>query len=299
MESMRDEPNIGPALCQFGWQALQPGVWQRSTPRGPVRLERVAQHALWDYYAISSSVLPTVTRGRHLRDNVELAGPAKFVAIGRNVICRCDVPSSLPAGKRTSVSSFDAAPVDAAYWVRSINERVTDVPVAPVEDVDLECVRRLIDETGRTVSRDAARLLIHVQQPGAFCQIRFERDARRCWCFVADLLEVGNTRSRICRAATRLASEANRRLPGVRFVFAGRPQSTLRCEVCFGRTMVPSDWLAAALEAVDTAIALTLRELQALRDPALARLFTAVSTAQPPSGQKGDPHASLVNVTRP
>jgi hypothetical protein len=75
-----------------------------------------------------------------------------------------------------------------------------------------------------------------------------------------------------------LANEANARLPLARFAIHSRDgRATLGAEVGFGGTLVGGTWLVAALCVLETAVSLTARELESLRDTELATLLLAAS----------------------
>ena len=46
-----------------------------------------------------------------------------------------------------------------------------------------------------------------------------------------------------------------------------------------GRALIPGLWLSTALDVVETAVALLARELEAVRDPQLAKLVLAYPAA--------------------
>jgi hypothetical protein len=216
-----------------------------------------------------------------LEDNASLAGPAKFVAApGRRLpICRCDVPREPTQDTLLPASAGDIDPW--SLWARSVTSLASGARGAPGEALDVSSSANLLQQAGWVATAEADQVLVHVQRPGLFRQVHIEQTRDEGARISADLADLqGLCRSRR-RAIMRLATAANRRLPLARFVTTRPPHSqVLRCEVHWGVSLVSGAWLIAAIEAVETAIVLTAREMQAaVRDTELARLMVAAPAA--------------------
>jgi hypothetical protein len=75
-----------------------------------------------------------------------------------------------------------------------------------------------------------------------------------------------------------LAHEANARLPLVRMAVVASPKCmTLRAEVSFGSALITGSLLLHSLHVFETAVGLTAREFEALRDVELARLVLSAA----------------------
>jgi hypothetical protein len=278
---MSDDHALADVLRWFGWRLCGEAAWSRPTPMGSAQLQRLHEGTTWHRYEISGGSITAPSVGRYLHVNGLLPGPFKFVAQPRDgVRCRCDWPALEPdlSSDLPPAPGITAEPW-SVQWVRAVTRFVEGRELGAPHALDLaELVERLT-HSGRSATRDGDRVLVHFQRPGAFAQIRCELDPRVGPRLAADLLTLAGRRSSSHRAAVRLAAEANRRLPWVRFALGESEPPVLSCEVCFGDALIPSAWLAVALEALEAAMSLTLREMQALRDPTLARLLVAVPTA--------------------
>jgi hypothetical protein len=273
--------DISSVLPCLGWQEQGPSQWRRHTALGAAGLSCLHASSTWLRFTISGGYVTAPSAGRYLHHNGMLPAPVKFVRDRQGgVQCRVDVP-------QPALDTDDGRPSNLSEgWeplnfqlVRAVTQLVDGCESSAGSAFDPEQVVDQLTQLGRSASRDGQRALVHVGLPGAFGQIRCEQDARIGPRLAADLLtlEVGSTR--LHRAAIRLAAEANRRLPLVRFALTTTHPTVLYCEVCLGRVTIPGAWLTVALETMETAMTLTLRELQALRDPTLAQLLLAVSTA--------------------
>lgn len=287
-EPTADEPyelcadvTLDDSLRAFGWHRCDDGTWRRATSSGCAQLRDMRAMAAWRRFDISGDAMTRPTSGRYLHKNSRLAGPIKYAATARgDVRCRSDLPQAV-ANMDDHMFPSGLVPVESrtVQWVRAITQWVDGETPGPGQTIDLDQLVDYLTQCGRSASRDGDRVLIHFHLPGAFGQIRFEHDPRVGPRLAAELLTLTGRRGPFYRAAVRLASEANWRLPLVRFALGATQPSVLSCEVCFGNALIPSAWLLVALETIETAMFLTLRELQALRDPTLARLLVAVSTA--------------------
>jgi hypothetical protein len=237
--------------------------------------------AAWHRFELTGGAITLPTPGRYLHENNLLAGPIKYVIAPQgDVRCRGDIPVGVEnTDDIASWSGLITPESRSVQWVRALTQLAEGQVPGPGHSLDLDRLVEHLTQSGRSASRDGDRVLIHFYLPGAFGQIRYEHDPRVGPRLAADLLTLSGRRSPFHRAAVRLVSEANWRLPLVRFALGATQPSVLSCEVCFGSALIPSAWLMVALETIEAAMSLTLRELQALRDPTLARLLVAVSTA--------------------
>jgi hypothetical protein len=89
-----------------------------------------------------------------------------------------------------------------------------------------------------------------------------------------ELLPLGAVHGDSLRAVMRLARTVNDRLPLVRLAVREDANArSLSAEVHLGCVPYSSGWLPAALSAVETAVTLSARELQAALDVELAQLI--------------------------
>jgi hypothetical protein len=138
----------------------------------------------------------------------------------------------------------------------------------------LEEIKRL----GWVGSVDEGQLNVHINTPGVFRKVRVESGTGGIR-IVADLADLTGYSKPCLQAALRLAHEANARLPLVRMSTDDEhAPHVVRAEVSWGAASIPGAWLSTALEVVEGAIALSAREMAALRDPELAQLVLAAPT---------------------
>jgi hypothetical protein len=137
-----------------------------------------------------------------------------------------------------------------------------------------------LKQAGWSASLDAGQLHVHVQLPGIYRQLTLERDAQAGVKLTSNLVNLAGLDNDVVRALTYFANAANARLPLVRMAFSGASlDRALRAEVAFGATLIPGEFLLMSLHAFETAIAHTAREMEALRDPQLARSLLAARAA--------------------
>ena len=212
--------DISSILSCLGWHEQEPAHWRRHTAMGTVRMCRLHASRTWQRFSISGGYVTTPSAGRYLHHNGLLPAPLKFVRDRQGTVqCRVDVPQ--PAldidddGRPTHVSE-SWEPLNFQL-VRAITQLVDGCESHAGKAFDPEQVVDQLTQLGRSASRDGERVLVHVGLPGAFGQIRCEQDARIGPRLAADLLTLEVGGSRLHQAAIRLAAEANRRLPLVRF----------------------------------------------------------------------------------
>lgn len=284
-----EEATLESALTEAGWQQQDELSFRLQTERGDALLEQIALHDEWRHLQLSGSAAPKSKKADVLQNNVNLFGPAKFVArTKRQPICRFDVPENL-SGWVTHGGDWNGAlhTLDPFRgWAGVVTACVTDprnlrrfrgsFPPA----ADNESIAEEIRNCGWAATVDEGEIRIHMQLPGVFRQVRVEQIESTPVKVAADLVELKELSSDSLKAIDRLANEANGRLPLVRFaVKENGSNPVLRAEVHLGCALIPGAWLAASLEVIETAIALTARELEALRDPELAKHVQAAATA--------------------
>ena len=228
----------------------------------------------------SGGYITTPSAGRYLHHNGLLPAPLKFVRNRQgDVQCRVDVPqpaSDTDDGRPSNLSE-GWEPLNFQV-VRAITQLVDGCESFAGNVFDPEQVVDHLTQSGRSASRDGDRVLIHFCLPGAFGQIRYEHDPRVGPRLAADLLTLSGRRSLPPR---RGAAGGRGQLAFAAGAFRADRDAPLGIVLrsLFWNALIPSAWLMVALETIEAAMSLTLRELQALRDPTLARLLVAVSTA--------------------
>jgi hypothetical protein len=139
-----------------------------------------------------------------------------------------------------------------------------------------------LQRAGWAATVDGHGLLVHLSLPGLYREICLEQSGNGHLLVAATLVELTTPPNESRRAIVALAAEANARLPLVRYAIAAEEQGeSLRAEVCLSLecALVPGGWLLTAVEVVEAAVSLSAREMQALRDPELARLVLAANAA--------------------
>ncbi|HVS34808.1 MAG TPA: hypothetical protein VMS17_04445 [Gemmataceae bacterium] len=267
-------PAIGDRLTREGWRASarRPGRWRRDGPAGRAAAEVRPQSSGWYALFLSGGSLPSPVAADALRANAVLAGPCKFVcgADGRTV-CRADLSRAVLAGD----DAMDAA----GAWAKSLTALVGG-PAAPEPPAwKPEELAPLLEADGWAASAGDGAVRVSVALPGLFRQIVVAAGTRmRC-----ELVDLHGWPDVCVRAAVHLAAAANDRLRLVRFVLEeGETARSLAAEVHLACLPVPSPCLDVALQAMHTAVALTARELSALKgDPELAnRCLTAAAVGR-------------------
>jgi hypothetical protein len=135
-----------------------------------------------------------------------------------------------------------------------------------------------LKQAGWSASVDDGQAVVHLQMPGVYRQLRLEHDQPAGVKLAADLIDLSDLEDECLRAILLLAQEANARLPLVRMAVAESPKCiTLRAEVSFGIAQISGSLLLHALHVFESAVALTARELEALRDAELVRLVLSAA----------------------
>jgi hypothetical protein len=258
------------------------GCWTLDTPHGPARLVELTEQANWRHFELRGGALRFPPPRRLFAENYQLAGPVKYRAIGRQVACLADVPRATSGWDGHDVSMAHENPWQG--WSRYITRLVRGEPVEAVDEglgaaIPLETALGELQSAGWSASMDGGRLLVHLQLPGAYRQVRIESTVGGT-CLAVDLLDYTGVSRLSLRAMARVAQGANARIPLVRLAVDERNQPTvLRAEVHLGRMPILGAWLSSAVDVLATAVALTARELEALRDPELAQVVLAAYAA--------------------
>jgi len=276
---------VADALAQFGWQPNRADSGQGYVlADGAAFLDPQAELAGWGLYALRGSGLGHSSPDRLLDDNYRLEGPMKWVSTGKGPpICRVDIPSEWPTVGKAGIEDADSGS-GASPWA-AWAAAVTAIALGKAEgpgpaSLPVEALARQLQRAGWAASVDDGQVHVHLQMPDLYCQIGLERCGASAVRVGATVAELGGLAPVCRRAIVALAHAANARLPLARFAAAGEKTSKqIRAEVCLsvGCALVPGAWLTAAVEAVEAAASLTAREMQALRDPELAKLVLAAT----------------------
>jgi hypothetical protein len=278
-----DELPFGSALVACGWQAEDRQTWRLVRRDGDALLTETAHRDSWRQYRLAGGAVPKSANHRVLHDNYHLFGPAKLVAqAGGQPICRLDLPDGL-AGAASVWPDGELDALDAhVAWAEAVTACATgDYGQNGPASLPDQSVAEELDQAGWSTSWDDGRLHVHVQLPGVYRQLAVEHRAPAGVKLTTNLASLDELDDRCARAMLMLAMEANARLPLVRMAIDDGPEGgALRAEVGFGRALVAGDLLSASLHVLETAVAMTARVLEALRDPELARLVLAAATAR-------------------
>jgi hypothetical protein len=265
------------ALLARKWEEKTRGHLARDTARGAATLVEQPSIAGWlSWRATAAQLVPPGDVGEQLRAHGRIPGPLKFVQRSDGVsVCRVQWPDTAPTGGSEAGGETCKADDPWEIWSRTVTACVDDDPGIPSTTWPLTALLQELKQGGWAASVDEGRLHVNVQLPGLFRQI-----AVRCsdtGAVVAASLVEASEISDVSRGAMlRLASEANARLPLVRFVLDDQtPSAFLRAEVHLGCAGIPGVWLTTAVSVVHAAVTLTARELSALRNPELAEQVAA------------------------
>lgn len=283
---MLDEPTLESALSVCGWEQHGQTCWRLATSCSESWLTEIAYRDQWRQFELSGGATPQSTSARVLQENHRLFGPAKLVARGDgSTICRLDLPDELAASTGELRDTGDVWQVlhPQVAWAQAVTACATGCyesansdkasEVAAVSDL---AIADELKRVGWSTSIDGGRMVVHVQLPGVYRQMAVERDDLAGVKLAVDLIDLANLEEASTQAMLELAGEANVRLPLVRLAVAeSSPSATLRAEVSFGATLIPGTMLLHSLHVLEAAVALTVQELEALRDAELARLVLA------------------------
>ena len=289
-----DELGLESALIDCGWEQRDPLRWRLSTARGESWLTEIAHRERWRQFELSGSASPQSTSAHALYENRRLRGPAKLVAqTDRPAICRLDVPDDLTGSASEWHDAADGWQQlnPQTLWARSITACASGSGLPAPNDQDesgssaaVNSDQTIADElkrAGWSTSIDDGRFIVHVQLPGVYRQLRFEHDTRAGCRLTTELTELANLSESSIQAILAVAGEVNARLPLVRLAVDNSSPSVVLCaEVNFGATLIPGTMLLHTLHVLEAAVALTVRELEALHDDDLARLVVAAKSVR-------------------
>lgn len=269
------------ALLAHKWQAQARGQLVRDTARGAATLVEQPSIAGWlSWRATAEQLVPPGEVCELLRAHGRIPGPFKFVQRSDGIsACRVDVPAewpdASPAGGSEAGGETCKADDPWEIWSRTVTACVDDDPGIPSNTWPLTSLLQELKHGGWAASIDEGRLHVNVQMPGLFRQIAVHCSDQGA-VVAASLVEASEISDVSRGAMLRLASEANARLPLVRFVLDDQtPSAFLRAEVHLGCAGIPGVWLTTAVSVVHAAVTLTARELSALRNPELAEQVAA------------------------
>ncbi len=283
----QSDQTLESALANHGWRADSVGTqWSLATPRGKAGLTDMGDRCGCHRWRLRGGAVGAPARGTALQANHRLNGPCKFVeqAQGRP-ICRVDVPDEVAHGgplgfNSTAGRGFSTTVPMFQSWAAALTQcaagRTSDD--APAEIAPDELARELT-RSGWSAQVEEDAVEVHIQLPGVFRKIHVQQQRASGAVVWTELAELEGLEPSSLEASLHLASEANTRLSLVRITHIPDARTAgLRAEVHFGRVLIPA-WLPTALEAVEATVALVARELQALRDPELAKLVLAAAAA--------------------
>jgi hypothetical protein len=284
------EASLELALADAGWQFPGAATWKLKTKRGEARLEEIAHRDTWRQFELSAAALPHSTNHRLLHINHRMIGPAKFVARKHNApVCRLDVPDELADAASYSFTFVaENRPKACAAWAQAVTEIATGNFASARTAVTDAAITAEIKQAGWSVADDNGHAVIHLQLPGIYRQLVVERDKCIGIRLAVNLLDLVGLSDDCLRAVSLLALAANTRLPLVRMAISKDPKSKsakLQGEVSFGSALATGSLLRHALEVLETAVALTAREFDSLRDPELARRVVEAGALRNPLGQ--------------
>ncbi len=271
------EQSFEHALRGAGWNERTDGrVWQRPTAHGMAQVQHVSDRGTWRHFAVSGGALPTIEGPAILAANRRLAGPLKFVSLGGSRAgCRLDLPETIAAERHDVGQAFDAIERPFDLLARAVDAvvRDTDPALAPAARTP-ESTSRLLADAGYSASVDGESVHVHITHNGVYRQVHIGR-AR----VSAEIVNLDGYGSGSRTAAHLLVQQANERLPLVRFSLADEGPAIVFAEIDWGKVPISGAWLNLSIACIDAAIALTARELEAVRDPQLGELAVNLSTA--------------------
>lgn len=278
------EARLAAALEQCGWQPAEPGRWHLRTGASQAILLFAAHRDPWRQFFLSGGAIPPTSPDRMLSDNAHLPGPAKFVLRDdRTPAVRLDISDAAATASSSAAYTLDHLSSEFAAenrWAQAITACVNGQPQPAAVITQPHAIIAEIKHAGRTASLEEESIHVHLQLPGIYRKVTLEVGGDGEVNLTTVLVELTEYNDVARTAVMLMVRAANQRLPLVRFVHRESEQPpSIRAEVCFGRALIPGGWLRVSLQAIEHAIALTARELEALRDPALAELVLAAAAA--------------------
>ena len=269
------QPPSSEAECLFGWRSdsADGSLLSRGQGAGRATMKRLAGTSGWRGWALDGPRTPATKPSEIFAHNHQLAGPLKFVRNGsRSVICRADLPVEVldaPAEFDVTTGRSSSPLIGWGEMISAISRGKTCETEHPLPTDQIVAD---LERNGWVASVDGEAVQVTLTLPQMFHQVTIQRDrssGTRLGCELVDLTGF----SPLCRrAAIELAHAANDRLQLVRYATTGPAGQLLFAEVHLSNARIPGIWLEMALEAIGTAIALSARELAALRDSGLAEL---------------------------
>lgn len=252
--------------------------FQLKTANGKAELKLVHLSSGCQTWALKTGKLELPLKHQLFHDQHIVQGPGKFVIDGaENILCRFDLPQEVISaegefdlGTRSTVTPLDlwCEVVTGIAWGRSPVSAAT----FPEEKIAGELEKR-----GWVTSVEAGIVRITVPLVRVFRQVTVETREPGVTYVSCELVNLNGWCDTSCEAAMKFLTEANNRLQLVRFAHR---EDRFYAEVNLSVMRVPGVWLNTALEAVRTAIALTAKELVALRDSGLAELSLTEASVQ-------------------
>ena len=265
--------------------SIERNVLALGTKFGDALLVEFADRYTWRQFHLSGGATPQSSNDRVLQTNNRLFGPAKLIASPSNFpICRLDVPHDLTDTMgELCVYDVDACSLNAhSAWVRTVTALATGTIRKATSGAAVDSVVAAEAKlAGWSVSADDDQTIIHLQLPGIYRQLLLEHDEWTGVKLSVDLIELTGVSDECQLAMLLFAQEANARLPLVRFAITEPSAShLLRAEVSFGTALASGSLLLHALQALEAAVGLTARELEALRNVELARLLLSAAAVR-------------------
>ncbi len=280
---------IPDCLLKCGWSPR--GRLQNSfclqTPQGEAVLERQPANAQsgWTEWILDSPHLPKPEPQGVFSANRQIEGPWKFVVTpAGEVICRGDFPREanvtddafdLAAGRTWSPLEFWAE--SATHIAQTGSSSLVDAPKPPAP-----ALVHWLKEHGFVASADGEAVKVTVPLSGTFREVAVDWGQDGNVRLQAEIGRLAGWPESSRAAAEDFLEEANRRLRLVRVAQPGE-EKVYCLEACFCAPG-PGVWLQSALDALCTGMALLVQPLAALRDPGVADMLLAGSSAKRKGG---------------
>ena len=270
------------ALQAQGWRFRVDGsTWRRGTDTGSSQLREVGVRGQWRHFELSGRRDTRCWAGEHSVHQPRIAGAGEVCGAGATgTTCRVDVPESVEWVSHADCCRSDFRAVDQPFatWVSAIEAVVGGAGATPpTDDIDDSLAERtaaLLRDAGYAVSVDGQRLQVHVSYGGVYRQMWTEAGR-----VSVEIVNLDGYCADSRRSALSLIQEANQRLPLVRFGAPHDAPETVIAEIVWGAIANSTVWLPLSIACVDSAVALTARELEAVHDPQLGKLVVALATA--------------------
>jgi hypothetical protein len=229
----------------------------------------------WETWYLAGGAVSGVPLEQLLVRNGRLAGPGKFVLQANGAsCCRFDVPRGLRHDQTAAEHAVQA-------WAEAVTAIAMGSALEPAPGgKSPEVLAAFLSEKGWSATAADGGVRVSLSLPGLFRQITVEAARVTCTRLQAELVDLAGWPEPCRRAAFRFAHAANVRLRLVRLALSSESAAEpLLAEIHLASAQVPGTWLEVAMEALAAALALSARELSALRDPELAQWFLAATAA--------------------